>query len=74
MDKYGKKIKSVFNPLFEDSLCVENWLRKGKDQPAEAVLVSNHSSITHYLGYLATSGRKKYEAGAYLWHYQYADI
>jgi hypothetical protein len=40
----------------------------------EAVLVSNHSSITHYLGYLINSGLKKYEAGAYLWHYQYADI
>jgi hypothetical protein len=47
---------------------------KGKEEIGEAVLVSNHSSITHYLGYLASSGRKKYEAGAYLWHYQYADI
>lgn len=36
--------------------------------------MSNHSSITHYLGYLINSGLKKYEAGAYLWHYQYADI
>ena len=30
--------------------------------------------ITHYLGYLINSGLKKYEAGACLWHYQYADI
>jgi hypothetical protein len=36
--------------------------------------VSNHSSILNYLGYLENSGGKKLEAGAYLWHYQYADI
>jgi len=37
-------------------------------------MVSNHSSILNYLGYLTNAGSKKYEAGAYLWHYQYADI
>ena len=61
------------NPLFEDSLAVET-LTKAKEDSCEAVFLSNHSSIVHYLGYLATSGRNKYEAGAYLWHYQYADI
>lgn len=34
----------------------------------------NHSNITRYLKYLSISGRKKYEAGAYLWHYKYADL
>ena len=34
----------------------------------------NHSSITHYLGYLHASGTAKYQHKAYLWHYQYADI
>jgi hypothetical protein len=38
------------------------------------VLVSNHSNILRYLGYLYNSGIKKYEARAYLWHYQYADL
>jgi len=34
--------------------------KKEKEESSEAVFVSNHSSIGHYLGYLASSGRKKY--------------
>jgi hypothetical protein len=34
----------------------------------------NHSNIIRYLEYLTVSGRKKYEAKAYLWHYKYADL
>ena len=34
----------------------------------------NHSGILKYLQYLSISGRKKYEAKAYLWHYKYADL
>jgi hypothetical protein len=49
-------------------------MTKGKEESVSAVFISNHSSITNYLDYLVTSGTKKYEAGAYLWHYQYADI
>ena len=69
-----KKIKQILNPLYEDSLNVEEFHVKSKEETAEAILVSNHSSILNYLGYLVSSGKKKYEAGAYLWHYQYADI
>lgn len=34
----------------------------------------NHSNIVRYLSYLAVSGKKKFEARAYLWHYKYADL
>lgn len=34
----------------------------------------NHSNIVRYLQYLSVTGRKKYEAKAYLWHYKYADL
>lgn len=66
-------MRHVLNPLFEDSMNVEKVIAKGIEG-VESVLVANHSSIAHYLGYLVNSGLKKYEAGAYLWHYQYADI
>lgn len=63
----------MLNPESWDCLNEERLVVKGREG-VEGVLLANHSSITHYLEYLVSSGSKKYEAGAYLWHYQYADI
>jgi hypothetical protein len=38
------------------------------------MMINNHSNILTYLDYVHQSAIKKYEAKAYLWHYQYADI
>lgn len=73
-----KKLRSILNPMFEDSLNIEQVRSAGKEKEKEekcsAVLVANHSSILSYLQYLLKSGRQKFDARAYLWHYQYADI
>lgn len=38
------------------------------------MFLMNHSNIVRYLEYLSISGRKKFNAKAYLWHYRYADL
>jgi hypothetical protein len=71
-------LRNILNPLYEDSLNVEEVkLGPSKEKGEEkcsAFLVTNHSNILSYLEYLIQSGMQKYEAGAYLWHYQYADL
>jgi hypothetical protein len=71
-----KKLRSILNPMMEDSLNIEEVKTppKEKDEKCSAVLVTNHSSILNYLEYLLKSGTQKFEAKAYLWHYQYVDI
>jgi hypothetical protein len=59
-----------------NSLLGEQKEQKGgkEDERCEAIYIANHSAVVQYLDYLLSSGTNKFEVGAYLWHYEYADV
>lgn len=56
------------------SMTTNNPQTSGNSPQCEISFIMNHSNIVRYLQYLSVTGRKKYEAKAYLWHYKYADL
>lgn len=68
-----KKLRAAMNTCEWNPGVRVDGLRGKKDEE-QLVMAINHSNISRYLQYLAYSGRQKYNAKAYLWHYQYVDI